>query len=133
MIVAFGHDAYLYIPFLLINGKNLLMTHPPIDTKISGYYIGKKVPWSLLKKASGLGLPALTVYLGLWVLFSATRCREIEIRRDMFDDTGLAGSSISRGLKALIGAGLVNEIIREPGRTPIVELLTNQNEVYAKY
>ena len=50
-----------------------------------------------------------------------------------FDDTGLAGSSISKALKNLIGAGLINEIRKERGKTPIVELVIDQKEVYAKY
>ena len=109
------------------------MTHPATQSKISGYYLSRKVPWNLMKKAAALGLPALTVYLGLWVLYSATRRREIKLRRDFFDNTGLAPSSIHRGLKHLIGQGLINEVVREPGRTPIVELVTDQAEVYAKF
>ena len=30
-------------------------------------------------------------------------------------------------------AGLINEISRQPGKTPVVELVIDQKEVYAKY
>ena len=80
-----------------------------------------------------LGGPALCVYLACWNLYSATRKTEIQLRRDFFDNTGLAGSSISKALKHLIGAGLINETRRERGKTSIVELVIDQRKVYAKY
>lgn len=109
------------------------MTHPTTQPEVSGYFCYKKLPWNLVKKAAALGGPALLVYIGLWTLYSATRKTEIKIRRDFFDETGIAPSSITRALKYLIGAGLINEISRQPGKTPVVELVIDQKEVYAKY
>ena len=109
------------------------MTHPSTQPEVSGYFCYKKLPWNLVKKASAIGGTALWVNIGLWTLFSATRKTEIKIRRDFFDDTGIAPSSITRALKYLIGAGLINEISRQPGKTPVVELVIVQKEVYAKY
>ena len=86
-----------------------------------------------MKRAMTLGGPALCVYFACWTLYSATRKTEIQLRRDFFDNTGLAGSSISKALKHLIGAGLINEIRRERGKTPIVELVIDQRKVFAKY
>ena len=86
-----------------------------------------------MKRAMTLGGPALFVYFACWTLYSATRKTEIQLRRDFFDNTGHAGSSISKALKHLIGAGLINEIRRERGKTPIVELVIDQRKVYAKY
>ena len=86
-----------------------------------------------MKRAMTLGGPALCFYFACWTLYSATRKTEIQLRRDFFDNTGLAGSSISKALKHLIGAGLINEIRRERGKTPIVELVIDQRKVYAKY
>ena len=105
------------------------MTHPTTQPEVSGYFCYKKLPWNLVKKAASLGGPALLVYIGLWTLYSATRKTEIKIRRDFFDDTGIAPSSITRALKYLIGAGLS----RQPGKTPGVQLVIDQKEVYAKY
>ena len=109
------------------------MTHPTTQPEVSEYFCYKKLPWNLVKKASALGGPALCVYIGLWTLYSTTRKTEIKIRRDFFDDTGIAPSSITRALKYLIGAGLINDIFRQPGKTPVVELVIDQKEVYAKY
>ena len=91
------------------------MTRPPTQPEITGYYLSRKVPWNLMKKAMTLGGPALCVYLACWTLFH-NRKTEIQLRRDFFDNTGLAGSSISKALKHLIGAGLINEIRRERGK-----------------
>ena len=109
------------------------MTHPMTRPKVSDYFCYKKLPWNLVKKAAALGGPALCVYIGLWTLYSATRKTEIKIRRDFFGDTGIAHTSITRTLKHLIGAGLINEVRRERGKTPIFELFIDQKEVYAKY
>ena len=109
------------------------MTHPMNQPQVSGYFCYKKLPWNLVKKAAALGGPALCVYIGLWTLYSATRKTQIKLQKDFFDDTGLAGSIISKALKHLICAGLINEIRRERGKTPIVELVIDQKEVYAKY
>jgi len=109
------------------------MTHPTTQPEVSGYFCYKKLPWNLVKKAAALGGPALCVYIGLWTLYSATRKTQIKLRRDFFDDTGIAPSSITRALKYLIGAGLINEVSRQPGKTPVVELVIDQKEVYAKY
>ena len=109
------------------------MNHPTTQPEVSSYFCYKKLPWNLVKKVAALGGPALYVYIGLWTLYSATRKTQIKLQKDFFNDTGLAGSIISKALKHLICAGLINEVRRERVKTPIVELVIDQKEVYAKY
>ena len=101
--------------------------------KIEGYFIGKPVPWNLVKYADKYGHAVAVIYIGLWVIYSATNRREIKIRRELFDGSKLSDSSITRGIDKLIRAGLVREVSRKPGQTPVVELLTNQSEVNTGY
>ena len=55
-----------------------------------------------MKRAMTLGGPALCVYFACWTLYSATRKTEIQLRRDFFENTGLAGSSISKATTYLV-------------------------------
>ena len=72
------------------------MTHPPTQPEITGYYLSRKVPWNLMKKAMTLGGPALCVYLACWTLYSATRKTEIQLRRDFLIILYLQGAASLR-------------------------------------
>ena len=94
--------------------------------KFKGYYIGRKVPYSLLKKAMGLQGKALAVYVGLWVVWCRTENREIRLERKFFEGSGLSPTSITRGITALVDAWLIDERSRRPGATPVLYLKTEE-------
>ena len=92
--------------------------------KFRGYFIGRRVPYNLLKRAMGLPGKALAVYIALWVLYSKDKSREIKLERKFFKGSGLAPTAITRGIQALIDAWLVEERSRKSGITPILYLRT---------
>ena len=79
--------------------------------KIRGYFLGKRVPMILLKRAKGLPGKSMAVYMGLWVRFSIEKKREIELERKFFNGSGMAPTSITRGIDELVKAGLIQAII----------------------
>mgnify|MGYP001206115763 CR=1 FL=1 len=98
------------------------------QTRFRGFFLGKRVPYSLLKRAFGLPGKALAVYLALWVRFSITNRRQTELERKFFSGSGLAPTAITRGINELVRAGLVEEKSRKPGATPRL-LLRTEKEV----
>ena len=55
-----------------------LNSSPDSFNEIKGYFLGKKVPYRLMKRAMALhGKGPICVYMALWVLYSATRRRKI--------------------------------------------------------
>ena len=94
--------------------------------RFRGYFLGKRVPHSLLLRAMGLPGKALAIYVELWVRFSITNKREIELERKFFQGSGLAPTAITRGISKLIEAWLIEERHRKPGCTPILYLRTEK-------
>ena len=102
-----------------------------------GFYLGKNVPFSLLKRAMGLPGKSLAIYVGLWVHFSIHHKREIRLERQFFAGAGIAPTAITRGIDQLVRKGLIEEKSRKPGTTPVVYLRTEvqveeQEEAHVK-
>ena len=92
--------------------------------KFRGYFLGKRVPQSLMIRAMGLPGKAFAVYMMIWIRFSIEKEREVELERKFFEGSGLAPTSITRGINALVGAWLIEERSRKPGATPKLYLRT---------
>ena len=92
--------------------------------KFKGYYLGKRIPLSLLKRAMGLPGKAFAVYIAIWVRYSIQKTREVQLERKFFEGSNVAPTAITRGISALVDAWLIEERSRRPGATPILYLRT---------
>ena len=86
----------------------------------SKFFIGKSMPWNLLKLAMRGTKGSLAVYLACWCLYSMTRRRTVTLKRSFLDDSGMSGSTISSGIDECIRLGLLEEVIRGDGRSPVL-------------
>lgn len=86
----------------------------------SKFYIGKSIPWNLLKLAMRGTKGSLSVYLAAWCLFSMTRRRTITLKRSFLDNSGMSGSTISAGIDECVRLGLLEEVQRSEGRSPVL-------------
>ena len=100
--------------------SDLSADQPFYAPRVKGYFLGKPLPWELMKKVVGLPGKACAVYVALWVLFSATRNREVRLKRKFFAGSGIANSAITRAIDTLIEAKLIDPIDRRPGKTPVL-------------
>ena len=126
-------DLSLYILILLFI-KNMYEALDPNEFTISddqiaasgfsGYYLGKKIPLGLLKRAMGLPGKALAVYITIWFRFGIEKTREVRLERKFFEGSGMAPTAITRGINALVDAWLVEERLRKKGATPVLYLRT---------
>ena len=112
--------------------EDLLLGDDHFTPRVKGYFIGKPVPYTLMKRAMGLPGKAFAVYMALWVLFSAKKKREIRLQRRFFEGSGLAATSITRGIDELVKAWLIQEVHRKPGQTPILYLMNEKEVIQAE-
>jgi hypothetical protein len=80
------------------------------------------IPWSWWAPASRLPGRALQTAAICWLLAGWEKSAEIELAWGDWSEFGLSRSSAYRGLDALAQGGLV-EVVRQPGRSPIVTIL----------
>ena len=107
----------------MLSTDDELNSSPDSFNEIKGYFLGKKVPYRLMKQAMTLpGKGPICVYMALWVLYSATRRRKIILRRKFLEGTGLASSTISSALDKLVENGLISQIKRGVGQAPVIYL-----------
>ena len=107
-----------------------LNTSPDSFNEIKGYFLGKKVPYRLMKRAMALqGKGPICVYMALWVLYSATRRRKIILHRKFLEGTGLASSTIASALNKLQEDGLISPVRRGIGKAPVI-YLKSEKEVF---
>jgi|ETNmetMinimDraft_13_1059891.scaffolds.fasta_scaffold274209_1 hypothetical protein len=99
------------------------------DRVSGGFFIGKAVPWNLLKLAMRGRKGAICVYLACWCLYSMTRRRKVTLKRSFLDNSGLSSSTITVGIDECVRLGLVEEVVRQPGKSPIL-YIRKESEVY---
>jgi DNA-binding transcriptional ArsR family regulator len=80
------------------------------------------IPWAWWFPASQLPGKSLQVAAVCWLLASWRRSAEFDLTLEDWSEFGLSRSSVSRGLGALEGAGLVSAV-RRTGRPSVVTIL----------
>ena len=92
-------------------------------------YLRGPIPWGWLRTAIALPGSGLEVGLALWHYRALNRSVEFRVGiRDVADLLGLSSDTVRRGLRALVGAGLVG-VSCQPGRKSTFTILGGDIEV----
>ena len=109
------------------------MTHPTTQPEVSGYFCYKKTPLELSKKSScSRRSSSMCLYRTLDPLLRNQENWDQNPKRFFWRNWNRSEQH-HQSSEDLIGAGLINEISRQPGKTPVVQLVIDQKDVYAKY